>query len=285
MTHRLGAWFAPQSIRYEGAFEVLGRADSAVPGTLAYCDSVFYIDLANRNPEVSCVVTTAELAPRVAGGKGVAVADAPRAAFFDLHERLPGEEEGEPPVHPTAVVSSRAVIGQDVRIGARAVIGAGVTLGDGCFIDAGAVLGAEGILYDPAGGRNRRIRHRGGVVVGTGVTVLSNAVLVRGIHPGTPTVVGDHAVIGIASNVGHEAQLEAGCVISGNCVIARGARIGAGAWIGTSAVIREYVRVGARASVKAGAVVLADVAEGEEVSGNFAFPHRRHMLQHLKNLK
>jgi len=285
MKHRLADWFAPEQIRSEGVFEALGRADSALPGTLAYCESVFYIDVANRNRCVSSVLTTAELAARVAAGKGLAVADAPRTAFFDLHERLPGEDEAEPPIHPAAVVSARAIIGKYPRIGAHAVIGAGVTLGDGCFVDAGAVLGAEGILYDPAGGRNRRIRHRGEVVIGAGVTVLANAVVVRGIHPGTPTMVGDHAVIGVGSNVGHEAQLEAGCVISGNCVIARGARIGAGAWIGTSAVIREYVRVGARASVKAGAVVLADVAEGEEVSGNFAFAHRRHMLQHLKNLK
>ena len=98
-------------------------------------------------------------------------------------------------------------------------------------------------------------------------------------------MIGDHAIVGIASTIGHEAHLERNCVVSGNCVIARRARIGEGAWIGTSATVREYVRIGARASVKAGSVVIEDVAEEAEVSGNFAGPHRKRLLQYLRDKK
>ena len=61
--------------------------------------------------------------------------------------------------------------------------------------------------------------------------------------------------------------------------------IGDGAWVGTSAMVREYIHVGAGASVKAGSVVVEDVPEGAEVSGNFALPHARRMMQYLKDKK
>lgn len=283
---RLSDYFGPDTIVRDGGFVDLGHADSAAAGTLAYCDSVHYLMLANANPNVSCLLLTPDLAAGAAGDKGVAALAAPRRAFYRLHEsldELPRREETV--VHPSAIVSPRAKIGRGVVIAERAVIRDDVEVGDGSFIDAGAIIGAEGILYLREEDGNFRIRHRGAVRIGSNVVVLANAVVVRGIYPGEPTVVDDHAFVGIAATIGHEAHLERNCVVSGNCVIARRARIGEGAWIGTSAMVREYVRVGARASIKAGSVVVEDVSDGAEVSGNFAVPHRRRLMQYLRDKK
>jgi UDP-3-O-[3-hydroxymyristoyl] glucosamine N-acyltransferase len=176
-------------------------------------------------------------------------------------------------------------VGIGVVISEHVVVKGDVIIGDGCFIDVGAIIGAEGLLYYKDADANRRISHRGGVVIGTNATILANAVVAQGIHPGRPTVVGEHAIVGIATNVGHEAVLGKNVVISGNCVIARGAQIGDGAWIGASATVREYVQVGERANVKAGSVVVEDVPAGSEVSGNFAIPHNRRILQYLREKK
>lgn len=286
MTRRLSAYFSPDEVRRDGRFEELGHAASAVPGTLAYCDSVHYLEVASANPQVSCVLVTPGLEAKVDPNKGYAVLADPRNAFYRLHERLDSSSaSSDTVIHPSAIVSNGARIGRGVVISERVVIRDDVEIGDGSFIDAGAVIGAEGILYLREGGSNHRIRHRGAVSIGSCAVILANAVVVRGIHPGLPTVIGDNSIVGIASTIGHEAELGRNCVISGNCVIARRARIGEGAWIGTSAMVREYVSIGAGASVKAGSVVVEDVPDGAEVSGNFAISHRRRLLQHLRDKK
>lgn len=283
MSRRLGEYFGQGELARDGSFDEPGNADSGTPGTLAYCDTAFHADLAAANANVSCVITTPALAPRIAG-KGLVTAASPRAAFYRLHERLAQEAGAEPArIHPSAIVSPGARIGREVTIRERAVVMEGVELGDGCFVDAGAILGAEGLLHYDEAGAKRRVPHRGGVRIGEQACILANAVIVRGIHPGTPTVVEDHAMIGVASTLGHESRVQASAVISGNCVIARGARIGPGAWIGSSSVVREYVRVGERARVMAGSVVIEDVAAGAEVSGNFAVAHRPRLLQFRKD--
>lgn len=286
MEKHLSDFFSADEIRRDGCFVELGHADSAASGTLAYCDSVHYLGQANANPNVSCLLLTPDLVGKAAADKGIVVLANPRNAFYRLHEKLdnaPRQEETV--IHPSAIISPQAIIGRGVVIAERVLIRDNVEVGDGSFIDAGAIIGAEGILYLREDGDNVRIRHRGSVSIGRNAVILSNAVVVRGIHPGEPTVVGDHAIVGIASTIGHEAYLGRNCVISGNCVIARRARIGEGAWIGTSATVREYVQIGARASVKAGSVVVEDVAAGVEVSGNFAIPHKRRLLQYLRDKK
>ncbi len=286
MNRRLSDYFGPDEIIRDGFFFDLGHADSSLAGTMAYCESVHYLEVANANPNVSCVLVKPELVAKAWSGKAVVALVNPRNAFYRLHERLDSSPRPDGTIiHPSATISPKAKIGKGVIISERVVIGSDIEVGDGTFIDAGAILGAEGILYVKEGGDNFRIRHRGGVNVGCHATILANAVVVRAIHPGQPTVVGDNAIVGIASTIGHEAILERNCVISGNCVIARRAWIGEGAWIGTSAMVREYVRIGARASVKAGSVVIEDVPECAEVSGNFAVPHGRRLLQFLRDKK
>jgi UDP-3-O-[3-hydroxymyristoyl] glucosamine N-acyltransferase len=286
MMRRLADYFSRSEVRADGAFNDLGHADSPVAGTLAYCESIHYVDIANGNPNVSCVITTPALVDKVAAGKGMVVVERPRVAFYNVHEALnPARAGPEAQIHASAIVSPSATIGRGVVISERAVVRGNVSIGDNCFIDAGAVLGAEGILYLRYGEENRRILHRGGVQIGRSVTVLANSVVVRGIFPGQPTLIEDHALVGVSSVIGHEARLGRNSVVSGNCVIARGASVGAEAWIGTSSMVREYVRIGDRASVKAGSIVVTDVADGAEVSGNFATNHNRRMMQYLKDRK
>lgn len=288
MERRLSEFLDTADIQRDGAFAALGHADSTLAGTLAYCDSVFYVSIANENANISCVITTPDLASRICTKKGVACAEYPRTTFYRLHERLHedgGRGDGRNRIHPSAIVSPTARLGRDVSIAERVVITGDVVLGDGSFVDVGAVIGAEGLLYLDDGGCNHRIRHQGSVVIGQRVTILANAVIARGIYPRCPTAIEDHAIVGIASTIGHEANVGRNAVVSGNCVIARRAHIGEDAWIGSSSMVREYVRVGARARVKAGSVVIDDVPEGNEVSGNFAISHRRRVLQYLKERK
>ncbi|MDT8375584.1 MAG: hypothetical protein RQ867_02470 [Mariprofundaceae bacterium] len=286
---KLSDYFDREALLRNGDFEMLGHAACRHSGLLVYCESIQYIHMANANAHVSCIVTSESLAGYADAAKGVVIESEPRLAFYLLHRRLiesgtgvyrvQGDVGEGCSIHPTARISDRCRIGCGVTINENVVICDGVTIGDNAFIDAGAIVGSEGILYISNCGVNETIRHGGGVVIGTGVTLLSNAVVVKSIHPSQLTVVGDHSIIGIASNIGHDAVLGKNCVVSGNCVIARGARLDDEVHIGTSSVIREYVRLGEKAQVKAGSIVVEDVLPGEAVSGNFAIRHRRHLMQ------
>lgn len=278
----------------DAEFETLGQSDSLYPGTLAYCDSIFHLRRADENPNVNCLLSTPELVKQVCHTQGIVACDSPRRRFFDIHRQLvkncllepeliPGIGENCS-IHPTASISERARIGDNVQIGAYSVVHDHVDVGSNTFIDSGVQIGAEGLLYSKDSSDNiLHVRHQGGVRIGRHCALLSNSVVVRSVHRGLITSIGDHCVIGIAANVGHEAQLENNVVISNHCVIARAARISEHSHIGTSSVIREYVHVDSQAQVKPGSVVVDNVAVGQAVSGNYAVNHRSHLRQHMMN--
>ena len=280
-------------LQRDGSFKALGHADSNVKGTLAYGDTVFYIDRANKNENISCLITKREYAKQVDASKGLLLCQNPRDAFYELHNELltknlidlklnctvgKGCE-----IHPRAIVSRKTKIGNNVVISENAVIKDNVIIGDNTFIDAGVVIGNEGLLYITKQGRHCRVKHGGGVEIGENVAILSNAVVVKSIHETLLTRIGDNSIIGIMSAIGHEAQIGANCVISGNCVIARRATVKDGAWIGSSSVVREYISIGENAQVMAGSVVVKDVAPGKSVSGNFAVDHSKRLKDFLRS--
>ncbi|MCG3142521.1 MAG: dTDP-3-amino-3,6-dideoxy-alpha-D-galactopyranose 3-N-acetyltransferase [Anaerolineae bacterium] len=149
-------------------------------------------------------------------------------------------------IHPTAVVSERAVIGdgvkiwmsvqirEDVVIGQNCIIGRnvyienGVTLGDNCKVQNNALLYHQAVLED-------------GVFIGPGV-ILTNDKVPRAVNPdGTLKSADDWR--------------------SGTIFIGRGASIGAGA------VILTDLAIGAWAMVAAGSVVTRNVPAHALVMG------------------
>jgi UDP-3-O-[3-hydroxymyristoyl] glucosamine N-acyltransferase len=241
---------------------------------------------------VSCVITTDELAGYIDHSKGLILSTKPRNAFFNLHNKLVEKDlirleidygVGENcSFHPSAIISKRSKIGNNVIINENVVIKENVTIGDNTFIDAGAVIGCEGLLFIIEDDKHVFVRHAGGVKIGSNVTILSNAVIARSINNSCLTEIGDYSIVGIATNIGHEARIGFKCVISGNCVIARRVFINDGAAIGSSAVIREHVIIGKGAQVKAGSIVVKDVGDNQAVSGNFALEHNKHLRLHIR---
>ena len=289
---KLSDYFRKPDMARDGEFITLGHAGSQAKGTLAYCGDVFYLEIANRNENVSCIITTPDSAKRVEGHKGLVHSPDPRNTFYRLHNWMMENNAYQLKIeygigngcniHPSAQVSRETKIGDHVTIGENAVIKEGVVIGDNTLIDAGAVIGCEGILYIAEGGNNIFVKHAGGVKIGRSVTVLSNAVIARSIHDSLFTDIGENTIIGITSNIGHEAQIGRNCVILGNCVIARMAEIGEGVWIGSSSFVREYVKIGRFAKVMAGSIVIKNVEEKQTVSGNFAVDHKISLMQYKK---
>ena len=290
---KLSKYFSSPKLVRDSDFETLGNADCQANGTLCFSDSVFYIEKANANTNIKVVITNAALADNVSKDKGLIITENPREAFYELHEKLFFDGDYKVKInygrglgikiHPSAFVSERTYIGNNVQIGPNVNILDEVFIDDNSIIEAGCSIGGEGILYQKdSNGNIQRISHAGGVFLGKNVTVLSNAALIRSIFPHTLTSVGDNSIIGVGSIIGHEAQIRKNCVVSGNCVIARAVDCQDNVWIGSSSVIREYLVLGKDCKIKAGSVVVKDVSAGKEVSGNFAVEHRNHLKHFFK---
>jgi UDP-3-O-[3-hydroxymyristoyl] glucosamine N-acyltransferase len=289
---KLSNYVAMDLVNRDGEFSVLGNANSNTSSTLCFADSIHYVEMANQNNNVSCLIVNSELATAVDSSKGLVISSNPRQVFYAVHEKLrtTGQYKmnfsygrgNQAEIHPTAYVSDKAWVGNNTYIGPNVSILDNVFIGDDCFIEAGATIGGEGILYDKYDGNIKLLRHGGGVKIGNGVTVLSNAAIAKSIFPHILTTIGDHSIIGVSAIIGHEAMIGKNCVISGNSLVARGVDVGNEAWIGSSAVIREYIVIGASAKIKAGSIVVKDVKPNQEVSGNFAVEHRNHLRSFLK---
>lgn len=285
--------FPAQVIVEGGSFATLDEADTTTLGSLVYCQNLHYLLKAAKNPHVSAVVCPSALVDELTGtGKAIIAAADPRRAFFELYLRLKASGDLLPQmnygigegctIHPSAVVSPKARLGNRVVVGAHSVIEDYCELGDEVEIGANVVIGAEGLLtLRQADGRLVRVSHAGGVTISEGCQILSGAVIAKSLFRSF-TFIGPHSQIGIMTNIGHGAYVGEACVISGNSVIAGRSRLEDRVWVGTSASVAQGLVVGQGAQIKMGAIVVADVPAGAVMSGNFAVNHRVNMARYLK---
>lgn len=285
---KLSQFFPGSEVVHDTEFSKLGYVDSASPGVLAYADNLKYLQKAEANSNIVCLIVLPELVELASQLPGLVVSDAPREAFYKLHLRfideLRYEKSFEPgigancKIHPTAIVAEgcriedNAVIGEQVLIRHPAWIGTGVT------IEPGSKIGVEGILYNRTNKGNILIAHAGYVRIHDDVSLMTNSVIVRSVHDTDMTEVGQGSIIGLNSIVGHEAKVGQHVVVSNQCVLARKCSVGNNAFIGTNVMIKEHVRIGENSRVMAGSVVVNDVVESASVSGNFATDHKVRML-------
>ncbi|HXS83841.1 MAG TPA: UDP-3-O-(3-hydroxymyristoyl)glucosamine N-acyltransferase, partial [Methylomirabilota bacterium] len=182
----------------------------------------------------------------------------------ELYQPLPG-------VHPTAVVSPAAKIGEGASIGPLctiepgAVIGAKTVLmagcyvgvqasvgegslfyprvvlreecviGDRCIIHAGAVIGADGFGFAFDAGRYHKVPQVGNVVIGNDVEVGANTTIDRATTDSTR--IGDGTKIDNLVQIGHNV------IVGRHCIIV--AQVG----ISGSTELEDYVTIGGQSGI------------------------------------
>lgn len=215
-------------------------------------------------------------------------------------------------VHPTAVVSATAVIGDDVCVEAFAVIGDGVVLADRVWIGAHAfvgeesVIGADSRLHPGAriyprveigarvvvhGGANigregfgfvtstgQRVPHVGRCVLSDDVEIGANTCVDRGSID--DTIIGAGTKIDNLCQIAHNVRIGRMCFLASQVGIAGSARIEDGVQIGGQAGLQGHITVGAGAVLGGQAGVLGDVPPKQFWSGYPARPHREQLRSH-----
>lgn len=188
-------------------------------------------------------------------------------------------------IHPTAVVETGAVIGNNVSIGAHSFISSRATIGDGCIIHpnvtidnevvvgrnceikSGAVIGQEGFGFERAdNGEPLHFPHFGNVVIGDNVFIGSNTTVERAAL--SSTRIDDNVKIDDLVQIGHNSHIGRNSMITVGAIICGGAVLEENSYIAPNANIKEKVVVGRESLVGLGAVVLKDVEAGRVVAGN-----------------
>ncbi len=174
-------------------------------------------------------------------------------------------------IHPTAIVSEKAKIGENVSIGAFSIIeddvlidndtqihahvliANGTTIGNNCNIFQGAVIGElpQDLKFVPS------IKTK--VKIGNNTTIREYTTIHRGTEATGITSVGDDCLIMAYSHVAHD------CHLGNHIIMANGTQLGghvtAGDWaiFGGGALIHQFTSIGCHAMLQSGILYVKDI--------------------------
>jgi UDP-N-acetylglucosamine acyltransferase len=175
-----------------------------------------------------------------------------------------------PIVHPAAIVSPKARLGDDVNIGAFAIIEDDVEIG------AGTDIQAHALIYSGARiGKNCKI-FPGAIIsiipqdlkfngeisyvhIGDHTTVREYATIHRGTGDGGKTVVGSHCLIMAYVHLAHDVKVGNHVIISNTAQVAGHCEIGDYATLGGVCGIHQFTRIGRHTMVASSSRVVYDV--------------------------
>jgi len=279
----LSELYKPSEIARDGIFRSTQLADSDFPHALSFCANRRYADIINKNPNISCVITTTDLVIYLKPRLGIVIAEDPELEFYRRHNELARSLKRHIPlvgihssatIHPSAFISDRSFIGGNTCIGPGARILGGVVIGADCIIGPNVVIGSDGLEYKLSDDRLLKVIHVGGVIISDRVEIMANSVVARDVFFGF-TFIGKETKIGPLANIGHRAKIGEKCRIAGNANISGSVRIGNVVWLGPSSTISNGIAIGDRAYISIGSVVVKDVKPGQRVSGFFAVEHKK----------
>lgn len=193
--------------------------------------------------------------------------------------RAAGFAEIPPVIHPTAIVSPLAKIGNNVRIGPFCVVGAHVELGDDCVLHSHVVLeghskfgrGNEFFPFAAIGGKTQDLKYQGEptyLEVGDHNVFRENTTVHRGTHESLPTRIGSHNLLLCYSHVAHDCQLGNHIILSNSVGIAGHIIIEDHAIVSGMAAVHQFCRIGKHAIIGGCSKVVQDVPPYMIVDGN-----------------
>ncbi|WP_299427347.1 acyl-ACP--UDP-N-acetylglucosamine O-acyltransferase [uncultured Meiothermus sp.] len=188
-------------------------------------------------------------------------------------------------IHPTAVVSPKAQIAPDVKIGPYAVVEGPCEINPGVEIGAHVVIHpfvrlAAGVRVGPhsvLGGEPQDLSFRGQetwLEVGTSTVLREGVILHRSTQEERPTRIGSECYLMGYSHVAHDAQVGNGVILTQSVAVAGHVEIGDYVVVGGLAGIHQFVRVGTRAMIGALSKPTRDVLPFSLVEGSPALHYR-----------
>jgi len=261
--------------------------ETATSSSLAFLSNPLYrSQLATT--QAGCVIVSPEMQSFVRAGSACIVSPNPYLYFAkvtQLWRQQQVAEDGEPLVHPSAVVHPKAVVHPTARIGPLCVIekgarvgagswlkshvtlGADCSIGEHCILHAGVVIGADGFGFAPIEGRWEKIEQLGAVRIGNHVEIGANSCVDRGALE--DTVIGHGVKLDNLVQIGHNVQIGAHTAMAGCVGVAGSAVIGAHCTLGGGAIVLGHLTLADGVQISAASVVMRSINQPGNYSGVF----------------
>ncbi|MCU7494687.1 MAG: acyl-ACP--UDP-N-acetylglucosamine O-acyltransferase [Ignavibacteria bacterium] len=173
-------------------------------------------------------------------------------------------------IHPTAIVSKKAMLGEDITIGPGAIIHDDVEIGDG------STIGPYAVLYDGARiGKRVRIHQSASIAnipqdlkfngeptkffVGDDTTIHEFVTLHRGTHETGFSRVGSNCLLMAYSHVAHDTVVGNNCILSNGVQLAGHVELEDWVIIGGLTPVHQFCRVGQHSMIGGGFRIVQDV--------------------------
>ena len=184
-----------------------------------------------------------------------------------------------PKIHPTAVVHSKAQIGDDCDIGPFCVIGEHVVLGPGCRLHSHVVIdghtrlgrGNEIFPFASIGLQTQDLKWKGGLTraeIGDHNTLRECVTVNSATGDGEVTTVGSHNHILAYSHVAHNVVLGDHIIMSNVATLAGHVIVEDYAVVGGVAAVHQFCRIGKMSIIGGCSKVVQDVPPFMLVDGN-----------------
>ncbi|MEY4726168.1 MAG: UDP-3-O-acylglucosamine N-acyltransferase [Pseudomonadota bacterium] len=234
-----------------------------------------------------CVIVSGAVAETAQVGAALIVADNPYHYFARVTQlwRQHTRVNGEPLVHPSAVIHPEAHVDSTARIGplcvvergarvgantwlkSRVTVGEDCCIGERCIVHAGVVIGADGFGFALFEGRWEKIEQLGAVRIGNDVEIGANTCIDRGALD--DTVIEDGVKLDNLVQIGHNVHVGAHTAMAGCAGVAGSARIGAHCTVGGGAVVLGHLELADGVHVSAASVVMRSIRQPGQYSGVF----------------
>jgi len=173
-------------------------------------------------------------------------------------------------IHPTAIVSKKAKLADDVQIGPYTIVNDNVTIGKGtsigahCFVDGYTAIGGSCKIYTGAviGTQPQDLKYKGEksfLEIGDNNIIREYCTLNVGTGEGGRTVVGSDNLIMAYSHIAHDCRVGNHCVIANCGTLAGFVTIEDRAVIGGLVAIHQFVRMGTLSIVGGCSKVVQDL--------------------------
>jgi UDP-N-acetylglucosamine acyltransferase len=170
-----------------------------------------------------------------------------------------------------AIISPRARLGRDVRIGAHAVVGNDVELGDGCVLHPHAMLsgpsrfGRENVFHPfcSVGGDPQDLKYAGErteLDVGDANVFREYVTVNRGTAGGgRVTRIGSHNLLMAYAHIAHDCQVGSHIVFANGATLAGHVTVEDYATVGAFSPVHQFCRIGRYSYIGASTVITQDV--------------------------
>ena len=185
-------------------------------------------------------------------------------------------------IHSTAIVSSKAKLGNNIKVGPFAIIHDEVEIGDDCEIGPSAVIynfariGNRVKIFQSASIANlpQDLKFDEGktlLKIGDDTTVREFAALHRGTHATGETRFGKYCLLMAYSHVAHDCHIGDNCILSNGVQLAGHVEIEDYVIIGGLAAVHQFGKIGKHCMIGGGSMANTDIPPFIMTSG---FPAR-----------